>query len=154
MKRTIIVVLMVVLVATPCLAQEVETDGLFSLDGTQWRGLPIGGYLLPIPLLPFPIFYFEGWQWGFYGGEVYPIVGGAATNSFYIDMMVASIFMYKDEIGTYTFGSGIVIGFGIMQPIGLGIVTVYIKYEGRPVPIIATGLVIKKDNNWSPPDVE
>ena len=37
MKKTILGILMVVMVATPCFAQEVEPDGLFSLDGTLWR---------------------------------------------------------------------------------------------------------------------
>jgi len=37
MKKTILVVLMVALVAIPCFAQEVETDGLFSIEGTLWE---------------------------------------------------------------------------------------------------------------------
>ena len=37
MKKTILAVLMVVMIATPCFAQEVEPDGLFSIEGTKWR---------------------------------------------------------------------------------------------------------------------
>ena len=42
MKRKILVVLMAVMVATPCLAQEVEPDGLFSIEGTAWQVCRIG----------------------------------------------------------------------------------------------------------------
>jgi len=35
MKKTILVVVMLVMVTTPCLA-EIEPDGSFSLHGTQW----------------------------------------------------------------------------------------------------------------------
>jgi hypothetical protein len=36
MKRTILAVLVAVMVATPCFAQEVNPNGLFSPDGTIW----------------------------------------------------------------------------------------------------------------------
>ena len=42
MKKTILAVLMVLVIATPCFAEEVEPDGLFSIEGTRWRGC---GYL-------------------------------------------------------------------------------------------------------------
>ena len=75
MKRTILVVLAIVMVATPCLAQEIETDGLFSLHGTLWEALPVGIQLVPFPwfqILPIPeIWNTDGLQFGFYGGEVY-----------------------------------------------------------------------------------
>ena len=41
MKKTILVVIMVVMIATPCLAQEIEPDGLFSLEGTEWRRIGV-----------------------------------------------------------------------------------------------------------------
>jgi hypothetical protein len=51
MKRTILAVLMVVMVATPCLAQELEPEGNFSIEGTRWivgdgneGGLQLGFY--------------------------------------------------------------------------------------------------------------
>ena len=37
MKKTILAVLMVVLVATPCFAQEVESDEILTLEGTFWQ---------------------------------------------------------------------------------------------------------------------
>jgi len=36
MKRTILVMLMVVIIVTPCFAQEIGPEGIFSLHGTKW----------------------------------------------------------------------------------------------------------------------
>ena len=36
MKKIILVVLISVMLATPCFAQEVEPEGMFSLEGTLW----------------------------------------------------------------------------------------------------------------------
>ena len=46
MKKTILVVLMTVMIATPCLAQEIEPEGIFSISGTEWRAIHL---LPPIP---------------------------------------------------------------------------------------------------------
>ena len=37
MKKIILVVLMIVMITTPCLAQEIEPNGIFSIEGTEWR---------------------------------------------------------------------------------------------------------------------
>ena len=34
MKKTILVALIILLVSTPCFTQEVETDGILSIEGT------------------------------------------------------------------------------------------------------------------------
>ena len=91
MKRTILVVLMIVLVATPCLAQEVETDGLFSLHGTVWEALPIGVQIFPFPF----VWPTDDLQFGFYGGKVYPDLS-PDDSSFYIDMPLFSIFSTRN----------------------------------------------------------
>lgn len=156
MKRTILAVLMVTLIATPCFAQEVEPEGLFSIDGTEWRALPIGLLLFPIPLLPLPVL--GEVTWGFYGGEVYPQPSDPATKSFYIDMLVASIFRYEEMTsipGNVPFTET---GFGIMQPIGIGMMINYTKLnpsDSQSLPLqISMGLLIKTDNNWTPYGVE
>jgi hypothetical protein len=82
MKKLILAVLMAVMLATPCFAQEVEPEGIFSLHGTLWQTLPTGVQLLPFPPSLVPI----DWEFGFYGGEVYP--GGY---SFYIDMLLTPV---------------------------------------------------------------
>ena len=51
MKRTILVVLMVAMVATPCLAQEIETEGLFSIEGTTWKCIGVAIQILEPPFI-------------------------------------------------------------------------------------------------------
>ena len=88
MKKTISAVLMVVIVSTPCFAQEIEPDGLFSIDGTEWQISPIG-----VVIFPFPWIYLNsaGLNFGFYGGKVY---GGyeegleVYQESFFLDLLV------------------------------------------------------------------
>jgi hypothetical protein len=43
MKKIILLVVLVVVISIPCFAQEVETDGIFSIGGTAWkcRGLKV-----------------------------------------------------------------------------------------------------------------
>ena len=63
MKRTILVVLMVFVVVTPCFAQEVEPEGMLSLHGTVWQVEPTW------TILPYPGFFddvFEARQRGDY----------------------------------------------------------------------------------------
>ena len=38
MKKITLVVLLLVMIVPPCLAQEVGPDGLFSIEGTKWGG--------------------------------------------------------------------------------------------------------------------
>ena len=82
MKKTILVIVIAVMVATPCFAQEVEPEGIFSIEGTRWQSLPTGVQLLPFPSLV-PI----DWGFGFYGGEA-----SRYHTYFCIDMIVCSIF--------------------------------------------------------------
>ena len=143
MKKSILVMLIAVLTATPCLAQEIEPEGIFSLHGTEWQALPIGVQILPFPFVS-PLFNSE---FGFYGGKIYPT--WVFNASFYIDMLVCSIFWGVDipgfrSGGTYWY-------YGILQPIGMGMVVEMTYY---PLPRIIIGLLIKTDNNWTPPEVE
>ena len=143
MKKIILAVLMVLIVATPCFAQEVETDGLFSIKGTKWEALPF----------QFTPFWYM--VLGFSGGTVYSVYSEytlPTSNSFYIDMLVASIFMYARDRDPIWLGPGIEIGFGILQPIGFGVMITYIKHENLPFPIIDMVLLTKTDNNWKPPE--
>jgi len=72
MKRITLAMLLTVMVATPCLAQQVETDGLFSIDGTKWHALPIGMLIFPIPWF----FQIDEFSIGFDDGRVYPPIEG------------------------------------------------------------------------------
>ena len=71
MKRTILVVLMSVVIVTPCFAQEIEPDGLFSIEGTRWGycWLELGMNCRRVLCLP----YVGGWcdDMAFYQGTGY-----------------------------------------------------------------------------------
>jgi len=41
MKQTILILLIVVMIATPCLAQELEPEGIFSIEETGWAAIGI-----------------------------------------------------------------------------------------------------------------
>ena len=151
MKKIVLVVLMV-MVTTPCFAQEIEADGLFSIDGTKWETL-IGWQIFPLPwIFLYPDMY--DLEFGFYGGEVYPDLQ-AVEISFYTDMLVSSVFYTNTApiIPQAGGGGGRSLFFGIMQPIGIGmVVEVFESYY--PFPFISIALLIKTDDSWVPPDME
>jgi len=144
MKKVILVLLMTIMIATPCLAQEVEPEGFFSIEGTEWEALPMGVQILPFPSLE-PL---DNSEFGFYDGEVYPWI---YNYSFYIDMLVCSIFWAIDipTIG----GGSITRSFGILQPTGVGLVFEN-GLNNRRLPTLKIGLLIKTSDNWTPPEVE
>ena len=63
MKKTILVVLLVLLVSVPCAAQEIEPDGLFSIEGTKWliMSVGVGNYGFEV----------DDYYFGFYEGKFY-----------------------------------------------------------------------------------
>jgi len=148
MKRTILVALIVAMIVTPCLAQEVEPEGIFSLHGTKWNSLA-AIVILPFPWLFSP--YFSGYTGlGFYDKEVYPSLSYDFVWSFYVDMIVASVFVYHKAVPR---GSSEQIGFGFMQPIGIGMMIEY-DHHYRSLDMLTTWLLIKTNDNWTPPGVE
>ena len=133
MKKTILIALMVVLVATPCLAQEVEPDGLFSIENTKWWQVGIGGGNL-INL-------------GFSGGDLYILESGRGfeecllvEGSTYLNLLAISFFYALGD--EYTF-------FGIMQPTGIGMMFSIFNTETAP-PRFIFNMLIKVQNNWTP----
>ncbi len=83
MKKMIISVLGAVMIATPCMA-EVEPDGFFSVEGTEWIGEMIPGVVAA--------------RLGFYGGKIYGNLGALTDDDdsydellqpFYRDLMFA-----------------------------------------------------------------
>jgi hypothetical protein len=123
MKKTILLVLMVALITTPCFSQEVE-----SIEGTIWEVLPIGLRIFPTPGIWIP----GDLEFGFYDGKVYQNLSPIENSS------------YEDKQGFIVFVSTQAIGdvieplyFGILQPTGMGIVV-----EGN-ISLIPPGLFIK-----------
>ena len=147
MRKTILVVLMVVIVATPCLADEVEPEGLFSIEGTSWQSVLEG------MILPFPHFG-PGQNWiGFSGGVVYysRLPQRYIRSQLYLDMMVASIFMYNATGNQDTETIWKEVGIGILQPASCtGVLTAVHSYQPGPISVYLS-LLIKTDDNWTPP---
>jgi hypothetical protein len=141
---------MVALFATPCFAQEIETDGLFSIEGTKWEALLAMAIMIK-PFIPIPIFAFAPLEFslGFYDGEIYS-GDSSADKSFYLDMLAVSIFAYEEQhrVGP-TGGHFLSRGFGILQPIGIGVMFVYETGDFQPSGFIMMTF-IKVDNNWTP----
>ena len=148
MRRTILGIIIVLLITTPCLAQEIEPEGLFSIEGTQWQSLPIW-----IQILPFPWLQIYEFSIGFYGGKIYRYPSsGFIYESFYLDMLVASIFRYKEsDHSFFAYYDGT--HFGILQPIGVGVMIV----SGRNlnfIPVLGVMILIKVEDDWTPPEEE
>jgi hypothetical protein len=152
-KKTILAVLMILTIATPCFAQDEKPDKPFSIEGTQWQSLPIGMIIFPITAVG-PI---DPYEVGFYDGKVYfhgYIYGGFQyepadeKRSFYMDMLVASIFMYSGRNCQMSDGCWDYIVFGIMQPIGVGVMT---TSNGVPIPdSVGAAILVKTNDNWVP----
>ena len=154
MRKSILTVTMVLVFATPCLAQGIEPEGLFSIEGTLWQAFPI--YLT---IFPFPwIGYNPDYHFGFNGGELYEgykydLRPSRYTDVFYMDIPMFSIFFTYLPTSTHQMTGCIAEYFGVMQPtIGMGMLTVFgctIYYT----PATDIALLIKIDNNWTPSEI-
>lgn len=148
MKRTVFALLIVAMVATPCFTQEIEPDGLFSINNTRWEA----SFSLQIsPFFPFLSFdAYDGYFVGFSGGEVYP--DRPTSWSFYVDLGITSIFMYRKRPYLYLVAGRIV--FGMMQPIGIGMMIEITQPIVPYFPTIAIVFLTKTDDNWTPQEPE
>ena len=139
MKKIILIVLIaVVLLATPCLAQEIEPRGLFSIENTVWSSFPPDGNFL-----------------GFVGERVYsckvaiPIVKDYLGQNYICSEN--SYGAYIDSLPVSTFGidyGRIFIGGELHTFLGIGILHEYI--EGYDDDYSRDRLLLKIDNNWTP----
>jgi hypothetical protein len=111
MKKTILVVLIVIMTASPCLAQEIEIEpeGLFRLEGTLWEADVEEGFA-------------EFLRIGFYQGKVYwrdPFSCYYFRSSSYKNFIIFSMFEYfADQPDDYITGRGILFplfGIGFMK---------------------------------------
>jgi hypothetical protein len=145
-KKIILAVLLVVIVLTPCLAKEIEPDGLFSIEGTRWVSCWIG-------LSTSQPFIVKGCNsmLGFYQGTIYACVEEDNCNPLpdhifsyaYYDLLVFTILnmainpLYGDDSSV-----------AIMLPCGLGVE----RYIGSAPGLESyIGIMFKVDNNWTPP---
>jgi hypothetical protein len=144
MKKSILVMLMAVMIVPPCLAQELEPKGMFSIEGTQWRA----SYIFP------PSAWTITTEMGFSGGEVYMYSDRRGwmqcPNSFYVNALVASfaIDIMKDSENFF-------ICTCIMQPLGIGVITIIGYGPYGPLPLFffcQIGILHKIDDDWTPPE--
>ena len=160
MKRTILVVLIAVMFATPCLAQEIEPEGMFSIEGTRWDNNCQIGFGIVCGVSPFICLPQVGWRcdyddWAFYEGDVYRCTDDHCyidSNFSYIDTPLVSICSHIETSffeGHYE--------FAILQPSGFGVYTNFLWAYGGKKGIsallsISIGTMFKVDNDWSPYD--
>jgi len=118
MKRTILVMLMVVIIVTPCFAQEIGPEGIFSLHGTKW----VSTVLVKSPE------WVEGvkHEIGFYNGQVYSYCYFTTLCkprgiSHYYDFQFFSTFVEFYTLHHVGF-EGMIFSLGILYPkLGTGI---------------------------------
>ena len=144
MKKTILVVLMVLMITTPCFAQEIEPNGIFSIDGTEWEAT----YIFP------PRYHGNNHHIRFYKEYVLLYGSTITMNAFYVDLGIISFFI-ADWFGEDRSGHDTrEIYFGIMQPIGIGVMTVIGKRLNGPYLIFRMATLHKINDNWTPPGID
>ena len=150
MNKTVLIVLMALMIATPCLAQELEPDGIFSLHGTLWKPCVIG-------LTTTPPFVLIGCleTIGFYQDTVYPCTEREGCNPdsdyTYIDSFLVSIvYKSKFEVGNVALELYILhpSGFGVYMLSGFNSGDAF----GLPTCLSAIGIAFKVDDDWKPPE--
>ena len=149
MRKTILAVFVVVILTTPCLAQEIEPDGIFSLDGTLWK---YSYREVVVDILPSPSSYYivrHGGKIWFYEGNVYKFHSkGLYVTGTYIDTPVLGIsYEIKKEAEWMSFY------LYVMQPttgVGLIIRFSYVDTSYMTQLVLGLGTMIKIDNNWEP----
>ena len=152
MKRTILVVIIVALVVTPCFAQEIEPERIFSIEGTLWRGWFIG--LLTFP--PFVRIPGSG-SIGFHQETVYfcsettECTPSSGYNNFIDSPLGSIVFDTYFEVGNLGFELIILqpFGFGVLMSSGCS------KAEDSFVTCTSLmGILFKVEDNWTPPEPE
>ena len=149
MKKITLTVLLIAMLATPCLAQEVKPDGIFSVEGTRWVSCWIG-----LTSSEPPIRTGCNSILGFYQGTIYACVEEDNCNPLpdhifsysYSDLLVFSILnmaidpLYGDDSSV-----------AIMLPCGLGVERFL---SSDPLGLSSIGIMFRVDNDWKPPEFE
>jgi len=148
MRRTILSVLLLAMVATPCFAEVIEPGGLFSIEGTLWRyiGFEIGIHSSQ----PFTAIKENSFEMGFWRGYAYACEENRCTRwGSYIDTPVVGIWYY---FSIHTFAL-----FAMQPSVGIGVSTYFFWFLG-PITgfdcYLRNGIMFKTDDNWLPAWVE
>ena len=151
MKKSILVMLLVVIVATPCLAQEIEPDGLFSIAGTEWRRIGVKIIWRPsYTSEPFISLYDETVYFTDRSIETSTGNIGILQYAFpYLDFLVFSVAwsqLFEIMVLQPTLGVGM---FSFIDYVGAGYPTIIIPIG------VAFGFMFKiDDDDWTPPEDE
>ena len=119
MRKTILAVYVVVIFTTPCIAQEIEPEGLSWIHGTVWRKVGVWKSYLDESGEMFGI------ERGFYSGNVYDWAEGyCRRGESYYDLLIFSF--YKYDISWWGYRTWYtMVEEGILFPlIGVGFVQV------------------------------
>jgi hypothetical protein len=161
MKKTILVILIAVMIATPCLA-DVETEGPFSVDRTYWEMCAMEYTNATQP----PSYRIDESWVGFYQGKIYTyflinLLNGdvffQTSDRSYFDLLLMSIAVFSNNEGVYNDNSFLAIiqpatGFGVFKllnvrcGVGMGGFSCNRTYQ--------IGIMHKISDNWTPPEVE
>jgi len=156
MKKILLTLLIVLMTSAHSIAQEVGPDGVFSLHGTEWQSLSLAVQIFPFPSLV-PLYTSA---FAFYQHAVYYSVGDlewGVNYASYLDLLVCSIFHVRYSYKYWTRETTKL--SGILLPIGVGIVIEDFRVKRYndifPTAIeLKIGLLIKTNDNWTPPEVE
>ena len=137
---------MVIMVFTPCFAQEIESEGIFSIEGAYWRSIAIvDGMVISVG------------KYGFYDGKIYlclDILGcynlalfcPACSYTDFSLLTFVSVAVTDLPVGDFTFK-------GYLFPLlGLGVGFGHYYIGSYRFGIVIT--FTKISNNWIPPEVE
>ena len=134
MKKTILAGLMIVMVFSPCLAQRVETEEMFSIEGTVWLSTIIDSFC--------PELIGESHYHTFHKGTVY--ISGELyilKHSVYVHLPQGSLFLIIRQPKSLNLNESVI---GFVYHFGIGIAS-----DGDNI-----FLLCKINDNWIPPEVE
>ena len=124
MKKLILVVFITLTFSIPCMAQGIEPDGLFGLNGTVWD----------------PQMEIESPNFGFYAGEAYAVgfegeCGHGFPSSSYTDFLFFSVFQIS-------WGDGVMEWNGLLSSLlGIGVATYHDTGETFMLKKVSDGFV-------------
>ena len=157
MKQAILAVLMLMLITTPCLAQEVEPDGMFSIEGTRWRVCQIF-FQTKRPIISLQCER----DLAFYNDSVYSCTCPATCRiypflQYIIDTPIVGV-TWEVHAGCGVWGSPFcMVGYqvAVMQPFGLGIHSIAeLGFAGESLfAAYGIGIMFKVEDDWTPPEV-
>jgi hypothetical protein len=154
MQKITLAVLLLVILATPCSAQEIEPDGIFSIEGTEWNVCRMGIQLIEGTWNPYPL---ECYILRFDNGNIEQCYDDKHCRiNFewtYIDSPVLSIAYTSNSFGMTPIADNSPVY--VMQPTaGMGVTIRLGECGGGSTCYFLIGIMFKVNDNWAPPGIE